>query len=221
VSSVDASHLAVEFLFLDTEFTSLAHPELISLGIAGQCAEFYVERTDFPKDKCSPFVHAQVLPKLGYTWEAQATAAELPARLADWLADLSGTVLVVAYDYADDWKLLERYLPVNWHEALLPIDVRTNMSEEMLAQYFDRPGALRHHALHDARALRHSCGLWVEQMQLRLDVLLPHLTSLPAESRASFLRTRWPELGGSQPLQALNEGMLAAVCDLVHQCSRP
>lgn len=56
------------FLFVDTEFTSLEHPELVSLGVAASDGrEFYAERSDFPRGRCSAFVVSEVLPKLGYT----------------------------------------------------------------------------------------------------------------------------------------------------------
>lgn len=212
-----SSSPVVEFLFLDTEFTSFASPELISVGISAQNADFYLERTDFPREKCSPFVHAEVLPKLGYGWDAQATAAELPFRLASWLEGLPATVLVLAYDYADDLRMLMHYLPEAWRAVLLPIDVRWDMSDELLAEYFDRSGVLRHHALHDARGLRHSCGRWIESMGDQVQRLFLLLDALPGGDQLSFIRTRWPELGGAHPIQALNEGMSASVQDLARR----
>lgn len=214
-----ATHPTVDFLFLDTEFTSLSNPELISLGISGQHAEFYAERTDFPREKCSPFVHMQVLPKLGYAWDAHVRAEDIPARLADWLAGLPATALVLGYDYVDDLRLLMQYLPETWRNTLLPVDVRWDMSEDLFAAYFDQPGKLRHHALHDARGLRHSCAPWVDEMQRQVEDVLWHLHSFPSSDQVSFLSKRWPELDDAHPVQALNEGMGAAVRELARRLS--
>ena len=41
-------------VFLDTEFTDLLNPELLSLGLATlDGREFYAERTDYNQDDCS------------------------------------------------------------------------------------------------------------------------------------------------------------------------
>ena len=49
-------------LFLDTEFTDLRVPELLSLGIVSESAgEFYVE-LPFNRAVCSPFVVAYAAP---------------------------------------------------------------------------------------------------------------------------------------------------------------
>lgn len=45
-------------LLLDTEFTDILNPELISLGLVSACGqhEFYAELTDFNRSNCTRFV---------------------------------------------------------------------------------------------------------------------------------------------------------------------
>ncbi|MFM2324982.1 MAG: hypothetical protein RL244_1861 [Pseudomonadota bacterium] len=53
-------------VFLDTEFTNVNRPELISLGLVAEDGrEFDAERTDFSRQACSGFVDAHVLSLLG------------------------------------------------------------------------------------------------------------------------------------------------------------
>ncbi|MCZ8132571.1 MAG: hypothetical protein O9284_14900 [Steroidobacteraceae bacterium] len=55
-------------IFIDTEFTDLRAPQLISLGLVAEDGrEFYAERCDLPVDACTPFVERKVLPLLGAT----------------------------------------------------------------------------------------------------------------------------------------------------------
>jgi hypothetical protein len=65
-------------IFLDTEFTSFDHPELISMGLVGEDGrEFYAERTDYQRDACSDFVLETVLPLLGRVPGAACSRSEL------------------------------------------------------------------------------------------------------------------------------------------------
>lgn len=205
------------FLFLDTEFTSLEHPELISLGIAtNDDVEFYAERTDFSRERCNGFVVSSVLPLLGYSYDAAATAPELSRRLGRWLELLSDRHLIVAYDYAGDMHLLMTAMPEPCRHLLVPIDVLGSMSDEALTDYFRLPGVIRHHALHDARALRRACEPWVASMLDDLHLVDRELATLPHVQQLTFWRTQEADLGDVQPARAVAEGML----DAVLRCAR-
>lgn len=206
----------VVFVFADTEFTSLERPELVSIGLRDSDGdEFYGERTDYSEEHCSAFVRSEVLPKLGWSWHAQANLEELGARIDAWLAPkTTSQVVVLAYDYLDDLKLTVNLLSPTVRASVLGLDVRWDMADDLLREYFARPGVLRHHALHDARALAHACGPWLAKTATAIQPVLERLAKVPLHDRLRFLRTTWPELGCAHPIQALNEGRSTSVLEL-------
>lgn len=209
-------------LFIDTEFTSLEHPQLISLGIAtSDDREFYAERTDFPRERCSAYVVSEVLPLLGYSYDAAVTASELRRRLGEWLEPLAERNVIVAYDYAVDMTLLLPAVSEPCRRLLVPIDVSWAMSDQHLEDYFAVSGVIRHHALHDARALRHACEGWTASMRRDLDLVDRELERLPHALQLSFWRRQWPTLGGGHPARAIAEGMLHAVLECARSAAQP
>jgi uncharacterized protein (DUF2384 family) len=164
-------------VFLDTEFTDLLHPELLSLGIVTlDGSEHYVE-LDMSSEVgrarrkvCSDFVKfAGVLDQFGYAPHAVGTAWEIGRWTGAWLlrlADESGTRVEVAFDYATDYELMEHGIRHSglWdrvREAVLPTNVNAltgtidgEMAAEECYQALSRRGLQRHHALADALALR-------------------------------------------------------------------
>lgn len=206
------------FLFIDTEFTSLEHPQLISLGITTDHArEFYAERIDFPRQHCSGFVQSQVLPLLGYSYDAAVTAPELSRRLGRWLEPLTDHHLIVAHDYADDLQLFMSAVPECWWHLLIPLDARWGMSDEALAEFFAVPGVIRHHALHDARGLRHACKGWTAVLLDDMNRVERELAELPNARQLTFWRTQWPDLGGLHAVQAICEGLAHRVLACARQ----
>lgn len=165
-------------VFLDTEFTDLLNPELLSLGMVTSGGhEFYVEldlRTaegQERRDASSEFVHAGVLDLWGLVPGARCTYDEMGRRAGEWLLEVaagSGNRVGVAYDYTSDFELLELALrdagmwdPLK--EVLLKVYVGSLTDTpgwaEEAEKCFDelRPrGLARHHALADALALRAS-----------------------------------------------------------------
>lgn len=76
-------------IFLDTEFTDFARPDLISLALVSEeGCEFYAERTDYHRDACSDFVRETVQPLLGRVSGAACSRGELNERLHAWFAQL-------------------------------------------------------------------------------------------------------------------------------------
>ena len=93
-------------VFLDTEFTNLKCPDLISLALVCEDGrEFYCERTDFYLEQCSDFGKEIVLPLLGRVPGAACTSNELTDRLREWFKQFPELPIVV-YDYETDWHFL-------------------------------------------------------------------------------------------------------------------
>ncbi|BBN89448.1 3'-5' exoribonuclease [Azospira sp. I09] len=145
-------------LFLDTEFTNLRVPELLSLGIVSEVAdEFYAELT-FNRAVCSPFVEETVLPLLSNRPRAREEVAD---DLRSWLARFERPVVV--YDSPTDWAMFLWLLgnaQVSVDGLLLDYDQWDwQRFEQSIDAYFEHHQTeSRHHALHDARALR---GVWL------------------------------------------------------------
>jgi hypothetical protein len=148
-------------IFLDTEFTSFDHPELISMGLVGEDGrEFYAERTDYQRDACSDFVLETVLPLLGRVPGAACSRSELTDRVRDWFGQLPEPATVV-FDYEADWQLLVdamlgrpiQKLPDNFCADKLHLGVSAithQIFEQALNSTYTNEWPL-HHALADAR----------------------------------------------------------------------
>lgn len=147
-------------VFVDSEFTRLAQPQLLSIGaVADDGAPFYAELAE-PHDvaaggpldeRISAFVRDVVLPLLDGEVQPRAQVA---AQFSAWLAQRTqhGPVTLVTDSGFDRWALAELLqsedLPdgVQW--------LRVPIAYETLDDTATRLGLRRHHALDDARALR-------------------------------------------------------------------
>jgi hypothetical protein len=148
-------------LFLDTEFTDLGpEAELLSLALVAEdgSREFYLERTDVPVYACSDFVQAEVLPHFGKYPGARCDYPEFCNRLRSWV-DALPERMAVACDYSLDFQFLGWAVGQPWPRTLEPGPLMLThwlyspafgLAEEA---YFAQ-GYPRHHALHDARAIR-------------------------------------------------------------------
>jgi hypothetical protein len=71
-------------VFVDAEFSNLTDMHLISLALVSEKGEqFYAELSDFPKNSCSEFVCATVLPLLGQSAEAVMSRDYIQASLCN------------------------------------------------------------------------------------------------------------------------------------------
>lgn len=154
-------------VFLDTEFSSLSAPALLSIGlVADDGRECYAEIADrlLP---VNAFVMRTVLPQWGLMPGRVASKAELGRRVDAWLSGLGQTSIAVVYDYEADFELLQDALVSavrwgRWSMVLVPRKVgflsRQALSDEAMdsswAASLHHNGIGRHHALADARALR-------------------------------------------------------------------
>ena len=83
-------------VYLDTEFTKFARPQLISLALVAESGqEFYGESTDFVKVQCSDFVVENVLPLL-HGGELAASLDDLRVELGEWLATVPSPAEIIS-----------------------------------------------------------------------------------------------------------------------------
>ena len=167
-------------VFLDTEFTDLLQPELLSIGMAAMPdRSFYAEldlSTEAGKARAkaaTDFVRSGgVLEQWGLVPGSSGTEWEMGRRAGEWLLGLAaeaGAKVEVAFDYSVDLELLERSIRESglWEqvqEVLLPINVNSitgTITGELAAESFYEElavqgelGIKRHHALADALALK-------------------------------------------------------------------
>lgn len=159
-------------VFLDTEFTDLTEPNLLSIGLVSDDGhELYVELelgTDDARDRMrvtSSFVHEVVLPQWGRVPGAACGHREMGRRAGEWLqrlAERSGQAELLS-DCRLDVELLECALG---HGGVLHVMSKVG-ERSVVAAVYDHPdadalferiaserGLQRHHALADALALR-------------------------------------------------------------------
>lgn len=173
-----AGHFTMRVYF-DTEFTDLvgaAHdPALISIGLtADSGAEFYAELTDtWNKSICSPFVLEAVLPHLQYQPGADIVpicamdSATLAARLGEWLESFNEQVTLFCDSIAYDWMWIGEIFDGRLWPKNLKRECRSTLAFESDRERFaynaaeqdywrtqQGQGAVRHHALWDARSIK-------------------------------------------------------------------
>lgn len=170
-----------QYIFLDTEFTDLKDPHLISVGIVTEDAsrEIYLERSDYDKSLSTPFVKAAVEP---HFQTVGMPLHEISRRLYHWLAMLPITncTYKVICEHLIDWELLidivENLPPSIETEVemlyasletasvihgmktqnILETNIRARNAYKMgVDDYFYTTKLPAHHALNDARAMRH------------------------------------------------------------------
>ena len=156
-------------VFLDTEFTDFAKPDLISLALVAEDGrEFYAERTDYRKNECSAFVHETVLPLLGRVPGAACDSAELALRLRAWFHALPEPSIII-FDFETDWHLLAVAMlgrpgkspPASFATPLfLDSYAITHPLFEQAQNRSYTPDWPPHHALADARALMAGYRAW-------------------------------------------------------------
>ncbi|WP_293778799.1 3'-5' exoribonuclease [uncultured Oxalicibacterium sp.] len=144
-------------IFIDTEFTDFINTELISIGmVTSKGAEFYGE-VPFELQACSPFVLEAVVPQLGQIEGAMFSLAELGTAMLLWLEknrEATSNVEII-YDYSTDWDLFCDVLNYRQPAWCRPKRV-SNLCEADKHSFYIRERLSRHHALYDAKALKHA-----------------------------------------------------------------
>ncbi len=145
-------------IFLDTEFTDLLDPVLISLGmVAEDGQELYLE-VPFPVEKCTAFVREAVLPYLGREPSAACTVFELRSRVLTWIETIRRPQeeVVICVDNQIDIDLLYNALDYRLPGWMACCLIGHDVDKERIKRFFADNGLPRHHALHDARANRYA-----------------------------------------------------------------
>jgi len=155
-------------VYLDTEFTQFTQPHLISVGLAAEDGrEFYAVMKDYPRQQCSEFVREVVLPIIEHWPSVTLDRRELRESVNQWLNSCAESTEIVC-DFAIDAELLIDLIGGDTEHELRMFNVSlvTVMAAgecDQIADAFDMYFAAprqwpRHHALEDARALRHACA---------------------------------------------------------------
>lgn len=142
-------------VYLDTEFADWDDPDtdLLSIGmVAEDGREFYAEHTDFDRRKVTTFVKLEVLPQFGAPNTPRLDAIQLKKAVLAWLHTIPEPLIVVDYD--GDKNLLVRLLGEDLPDGLAVANIYNDQISRALNDYFLHHEVTRHHALHDARALR-------------------------------------------------------------------
>lgn len=139
-------------VYFDTEFTDLCpDAKLISIGcVAADGREFYAESAEFRLNECSDFVRENVIPLLDGDGINQLEIAD---RLRAWLSTFDEPVQFVCDSESWDWRWIQQIFASSWPAALAHKPI-VHRESELPSPRLD---ALReHHALDDAKALKHS-----------------------------------------------------------------
>ena len=158
-------------LFIDTEFTDLLSPVLISIGIVAQTGpEFYAE-VPFVEDECSAFVRQIVLPLLGKEPNAACSKFELRSRILIWIETIRppGEEVVICADNQVDIDLLCDALDYRLPGWMMFRLIGHDVDQALINRFFVEAGLPRHHALFDARASRYAYRSACDQVFFSLD----------------------------------------------------
>jgi cation transport regulator ChaB len=140
-------------IFLDTEFTSLEEPYLVSAGLVAGERELYFEIAGVSPMICSPFVQATVLPLLA---GPVLQPIEIAAQLIHFLHVCGPEVTFFCDAPRYDISLLMPFLPsaLQW-KYTVPSFLNDASEKAFNIAYEDAfaSGLRRHHALDDAKAL--------------------------------------------------------------------
>jgi hypothetical protein len=154
---VPTSHPWKRRVFIDTEFTCIDSPTLVSLALVAEDGEeFYAEVADVAAGDCSEFVQAFVLPQLGQYPDRVMRTSDAASEVERWMSALKRLPEkpVICYDHPFDIDLLIRLIgrkPVGWQLQNIAMRIDPRKRD----RYFELHGG-RHHALFDARANRAS-----------------------------------------------------------------
>lgn len=141
-------------VFIDTEFTDLLDPLLISIGMVADTGEKFYAEVPYLDDKCTPFVREAVLPQLGRHPDFSCSVSDLSMKLRQWLQLVrkSDETIYLCFDYTTDWDLFLdsiQFRIVPWMQGKL---INADIDEILLYEFYRDTGLSRHHALNDALA---------------------------------------------------------------------
>jgi hypothetical protein len=147
-------------IFIDTEFTDLFDPVLISIGmVADSGAEFYAE-VPYPEPQCTAFVREAVLPLLGRISGAYCSVFELRVNILTWLETVrrKDEEVHICADCRTDIDLFYDALDYRVPAWLCGALIGSSIDSRLSVEFFKQKGLPQHHALYDARANKYACG---------------------------------------------------------------
>lgn len=147
-------------IFFDLEFSGLVKDaKILSAGFASESGqEFYLEISDVPSHVLSPFVQAEVVPLLRAPGVLLLPEEKAVDAIMHWLSGFSDPVLISDSEWDSSLlgALLRQYgkEELSYRRLVLESGYAAKQYQESDLEYFLRNKGMRHHALHDARALR-------------------------------------------------------------------
>ena len=145
-------------VFFDTEFTKFHNPMLLSVGLVADTGEEFYAELPYKAWECGEFTRDVVLPLFGREPDAACEDVyALQTRLLTWLTLVKRRdTLFLCYGADVDWELLEPVLG-RVPAFCQPRQLYSNETNELMRwDFFQRSGLPEHHALYDARALKHA-----------------------------------------------------------------
>lgn len=150
-------------VFFDLEFSALSKDaQILSAGFAAENGpEFYVEMEDVSPSQFSPFVQDVVVPLLRGPSALVLPEEQALAAILDWLSAFDSPVLVSDSEWDSSLlgSLIRKYakedsVPLSYDLLAFSSGYAARQYQESDLEYFLRNKGMRHHALHDAKALR-------------------------------------------------------------------
>lgn len=130
-SDIMGDHLLIFYysmlLFLDTEFTSLTSPSLVSIALVSECGNYstYQVLSDYNKNSESSFFRNNVAPLLAN--DNQVTEGLAATNILQWFKSLPASSISVTADYHGDFTFL--------HQLLLKVESKN----QILSMYSEVP----------------------------------------------------------------------------------
>jgi len=145
-----------QLIFMDTEFTNFADPQLISIGLAASTGEEFYAEVPYRIQACSEFVRDIVIPLMSE--ESLCDYDDLHRRLISWFAIVRvQQELTLCCDSHFDELLFKKIFDGEPPRYLRFREIsQRNISELLRYQYHVLSRLPEHHALNDARALRYA-----------------------------------------------------------------
>lgn len=145
-------------IFIDTEYTDILSPCLISIGMASEYGEEFYAEVPYPNHVCSEFTKEWVLPLLGRDPYAYFSLTNLHFEIIKWLEIVrrKNEDVCICVDSETDWHLFTKALNNRIPEWCSCRLIDNEIVELMLYDFFKDPAYTEHHALHDALANRHA-----------------------------------------------------------------
>lgn len=136
--------------------------QLIAVGLAASTGQTLYLELPFDEDNCDSATLNLIVPALEKSKTAVCGQSELQHRIFSWLDAIrcqTGTVELCFQSHFSWWRFMfaiDYQMPA-WCQCRRFDQTFAFIDEVMLADFFVRSGLNRHHAGHEAEALRYAC----------------------------------------------------------------